>query len=148
MKIAYAFLIVTLLYACTKSASEKVSDPLAIFPMDKEWEFISSMDKDRIIIQIKRTESNKLTYRIELLRNYYGLPLDYGTLVLTDIASDSTFNFSGGNEDCKLSVKMYQSSEPGGGKRMILERICSDTTKNISSSDFPPLWRKGEAHSH
>jgi hypothetical protein len=148
VKIAYALSIVILLCSCAKPAPEKVSDPLSIFPMDTEWEFISSKDNDRIIVQIKRTEGNKLTYRIELLRNYYGLPLDYGTLVLTDVASDSTFNFSGGNEACKLSLKMYQSSEHGGGKRVILERMCSDTTKNISTSDFPPLWRKGEAHSH
>ncbi len=148
MKIAYSLSIVILLYSCTKPPHERVSDPLTIFPMNTEWEFISSKANDRIIILIKRTDDSKLSYRIELLRNYYGLPLDYGTLVLTEVASDSIFNFSGGNEECKLSLKMYQSSQPGGGKRVILERMCSDTTKNISTSDFPPLWRKGEAHSH
>jgi hypothetical protein len=147
LKIAYVLPVVTLLYSCGRPTSEKISDPLAIFPLNTEWEFISSKDKDRIIVLIKRTDDNKLTYRIELLRNYYGLPLDQGILVLNDAGNDSTFNFSGGNEECKLSLKMYQSTGPGGGKRMIIERTCNDTTKNISSSDFPPLWRRGEAHS-
>jgi hypothetical protein len=135
------------LYGCAGSGSKKESDLMVIFPLNTEWEFISSKDSDRIIMLIKRTEKNKLTYRIELLRNYFGLPLDYGTLVLNNVDNDSTFNFSGGNEECKVKLKMYQSNEPGGGKRVILERTCSDITKNIYPSDFPPLWRKGEAHS-
>lgn len=134
------------LIACS-GPSDKVSDPLAAFPLNTEWEFLSGLGKDRIIMQLKRTEENKFTYRIELMKGYYGLPLDYGTVSLKQIEKDSSFSFAGGSEECQITLKMYQSKEPSGGKRIIIERTCSDTTKNISSSDFEPLWRRGEAHS-
>ena len=141
-------LLIILSFACSCSgSSEKASDPLEMFPLNAEWEFISGLGKDRIIMMLKRTEENKFTYRIELMKNYYGLPLDYGSLSLTQMEADSSFNFVGGNDDCQLKLKMYQSKELKGGKRIIIERTCSDTTKNISSSDFDPLWRRGEAHS-
>jgi hypothetical protein len=132
--------------SCTVS-SEKVSDPLAMFPVNDEWEFLSSLGKDGIIMLLKRTEENKFTYRIEFMKNYYGLPLDYGTVSLKQIEKDSSLSFEGGNAECRLKLKMYQSKEKNGGKRVILERTCSDTTKNISRSHFEPLWRRGEAHS-
>src|SRR5688572_11432749 len=136
------------LIACSGSgSSEKVSDPLAAFPLNSEWEFLSGLGKDRIIMMLKRTEENKFTYRIELMKDYYGLPLDYGTVSLEQIEKDSSFSFVGGSEECQLRLKMYQSKERSGGKRIIVERTCSDSTKNISSSDFTPLWRRGEAHS-
>ena len=140
--------IVFFLFACSCSgSSEKVSDPLAIFPLNDEWEFLSGLGKDRIIMLLKRTEENKFTYRIELMKDYYGMPLDYGTLSLKQIEKDSSFSFMCGNEECQLKLKMFQSKEPKGGKRIIIERTCRDTTKNISHSDFEPLWRRGEAHS-
>ena len=135
------------LLACSGS-SEKVSDPLQAFPLNTECEFLSGLGKDRIIMLLKRTEENKFTYRIELMKDYYGLPLDYGTVSLEPIEKDSSFSFVGGSEECQLRLKMYQSKEPSGGKRLIVERTCSDSTKNISSSDFTPLWRRGEAHSN
>src|SRR5688572_19201605 len=136
------------LVACSCSGpSEKVSDPLAAFPLNTEWEFLSGLGKDRIIMLLKRTEENKFTYRIELMKDYYGMPLDYGTVSLKQMEKDSSFSFVGGNDECQLELRMYQSKEPKGGKRIIIERMCNDTTKNISSSDFEPLWRRGEAHS-
>jgi hypothetical protein len=134
------------LLACSGS-SEKVSDPLPSFPLNTEWEFLSGLGKDRIIMLLKRTEENKFTYRIELMKDYYGLPLDYGTVSLEHIEKDSSFSFVGGSEGCQIKLTMYQSKEPSGGNRIIVERTCSDSTKNISSSDFTPLWRRGEAHS-
>jgi hypothetical protein len=140
--------IIIFLIACSGSGpSEKVSDPLATFPLNTEWEFLSGLGKDRIIMMLKRTEENKFTYRIELMKDYYGLPLDYGTVSLKQIEKDSALSFVGGSEECQIRLKMYQSKEPSGGKRIIIERTCSDTTKNISPSDFTPLWRRGEAHS-
>ena len=136
-----------LLYSCAGTTSEKVYDPLAMFPMNDQWEFISSKDNNRIAVLIKRTDDTKFTYRIELLRNWFGLPLDNGILTFKKMDSDSTFTFSGGNVECKVFLKMYQSTEKGGGKRLVLERTCIDSTKNIATSDFPPLWRKGESHS-
>src|SRR5688572_31062146 len=80
------------LFACSGS-SEKVSDPLAMFPLNDEWEFLSGLGRDRIIMLLKRTEENKFTYRIELVKDYYGLPLDYGTVSLKQIEKDSSFSF-------------------------------------------------------
>lgn len=140
--------IAILIFTCSCSGGYKESsDPLAMFPVNEEWEFISGLGKDRIIMMLKRTEENKFTYRIELMKNYYGLPLDYGSVSLAQIEKDSSFNFVGGNDECQLKLKMFQSKEPKGGKRIVIERMCSDTTKNISSSYFEPLWRRGEAHS-
>jgi hypothetical protein len=139
--------IVIFLFMCSCSRPPETShDPLPTFPLNTEWEFISGLGKDRIIMMLKRTEENKFTYRIELMRNYYGLPLDYGAVTLKQVEQDSSFSFEGGNEECKLRLKMFQSKEPSGGKRIILERTCNDSTKNITSSDFEPLWRRGEAH--
>lgn len=138
-------LLLIFLFACSGS-SEKSTDPLAMFPLNAEWEFISGLGKDRIIMMLKRTEENKFTYRIELMKNYFGLPLDYGSLRLEQMEPDSSLDFVGGNQECKLKLKMFQSKELNGGKRIIIERACSDTTKNISNSDFEPLWRRGEAH--
>ena len=135
-----------ILFTCGRTQSEDVADPLVMFELSKEYEYLSGLGADRIIMMITRTEKDKFNYRIELMKNYYGLPLDQGTVTLTHIEQDSTMNFEGGNETCELKLKMYQSKEPSGGKRIIIERTCSDTTKNITSSDFTPLWRRGEPH--
>ena len=140
-------LIIFLLTCSCSGSSEKASDPLTMFPLNDEWEFLGGLGKDRIIMLLKRTEENKFTYRIELMKDYYGMPLDYGTVSLKQMEKDSSFSFVGGNDECQLKLRMYQSNEPKGGKRIVIERTCSDTTKNISASDFEPLWRRGEAHS-
>ena len=62
------------LIACCSGPSDQVSDPLAAFPLNAEWEFLSGLGKDRIIMLLKRTEENKFTYRIELMKDYYGFP--------------------------------------------------------------------------
>jgi hypothetical protein len=141
------FHFIILLLACSCSgSSENVSDPLAMFPLNDEWQFQSGHGKDGIIMLLKRTEENKFTYRIELMKDYYGMPFDYGAVSLKQMEKDSSLSFVGGSDGCQLKLKMYQSKEPKGGKRIIIERTCSDTTQNISSSDFEPLWRRGEAH--
>src|SRR5690349_7095962 len=103
-------LLIILSFACSCSGpTEKSTDPLTKFPVNSEWEFISGLGKDRIIMMLRGTEENKFTYRIELMKNYYGLPLDYGSLTLAQMEPDSSFNFVGGNEECKLKLKMFQS---------------------------------------
>lgn len=114
--------------------------------MNKDYEFLSGLGTDRIIMMLNRTNENEFKYRIELLRNYYGLPLDYGTVTLTQIESDSSLRFEGGNEQCKVNLRMFQSKNSKGGKLIEIERTCTDTTKNIARSDFEPLHRRGEAH--
>jgi hypothetical protein len=140
-------LLLILLAGCSGSgSSNKSSDSLAGFQLNKDYEFLSGLGKDRIIMILKRTSENKFNYQIELMRDYYGLPLDFGTVALTQIGSDSSFSFEGGNEECQVKLRMFQSKEPKGGKRIVIERTCNDTTKNIASTDFQPLWRRGEAH--
>lgn len=139
-------LLLVFISACSAGGSEKRSDPLAMFELNKKYEYLSGMGANRIIMILTKTNDHQFKYQIELLRNYYGLPLDYGTVTIKQVDPDSTINLEGGNEECQVKLRMYQSTEPSGGKRIIIERICSDTIKNISATDFQPLWRKGEAH--
>jgi hypothetical protein len=139
--------ILIFLVACSQSTSrEKESDLFATFSLNQEYEYLSGLGPDRIIMKLTRTEKDKFSYRIELMRNYFGLPLDHGTVTLKGIEQDTLFNLEGGNEECQLKLKMYQSSVASGGQRIIIERSCKDTTWNIAGSDFSPLWKRGERH--
>jgi len=140
--------IVLLVFVCACSAggSEKRSEPLAMFKLNKEYEYLSGLGADRIIMKLTKTDDHQFKYRIELMKNYNGLPLDYGTVTIKQVDQDSTINLEGGNDECQVKLRMYQSTEPSGGKRIIIERTCSDTIKNISARDFQPLWRRGDAH--
>ena len=130
-------LTILLLFSC-RSAPEKVSDPLEMFPLNSEWQFVGSQNQDGIILLLKRTEQNKLSYRVEVMKNYLGLPLENGTITLNDAGND-TVNFSGGNDDCRVTIKMYESNEEPVGKRIVIEQICRDSAQNIRRNDFPPL---------
>jgi len=138
VKIPYVLPVALLLYSCSRPASEKVSNPLEIFPLNKEWEFVGAHDQDRIILVIKRIDQNKLSYTVELVKNYVGLPLDNGTITFDEVNRD-TLHFSGGSEECQLRIKMYDSDEEPVGKRAAIERFCRDSTQNIQRFDFPPL---------
>lgn len=139
-------ILLVFMFACSAGGSEKRSEPLAIFELNKEYEYLSGLGADRIIMKLTKTDDHQLKYSIELMKNYYGLPLDYGTVTIKRVDQDSTINLEGGNDECQVKLRMYQSREPSAGKRIIIERTCGDTIKNITATDFQPLWRRGEAH--
>ena len=140
--------IILLIFTIGFSAcgSEKKSTTVEMFELNKEYEYLSGLGADRIIMKLTRTNDEQFNYRIELMKNYYGLPLDYGTVIIKHVDQDSAINLEGGNAECQVKLRMYQSTSPSGGKRIVIERTCSDTTKNISTTVFQPLWRRGEDH--
>ena len=138
MNVPSVLLVILLLCSCTPTTSEKVGDSLEMLPLNKEWEFVGAQDQDRIILLLKRIDQTKLSYRIELVKNYIGLPLENGAILLDNVNSD-TLNFSGGSEECQLTIKMYESDEEPVGKRAVIERLCRDSAQNIQHFDFPPL---------
>lgn len=137
MKARHFLLFVVLFGACTP-ASERISDSLEMFPLNREFEFVGGQNQDRIILVVKRTDEEKFSYRVEILRNYLGLPLDNGTLGLDKVEND-TLNFSGGSDRCRMTIKMYESNEEPVGKRAVIEQVCKESVQSIQRNDFPPL---------
>ena len=99
--IAILFFLMT---CCHSRSVEKESDPFPTFQLNKEYEYLSGLGPDRIIMMLKRTKKEQFTYRIELMKNYYGFPLDYGTVTLNGMEQDSSFHLEGGNEECRLKL--------------------------------------------
>lgn len=112
---------------------------LDFIPANKNAIFKAIRNDNAIALRLKKIDTLRLEYRIELNRQWKGSRFDSGTVDFTALRGDSLFVFDGATIDCKLRVMLYRAS-PQDNFYAQVERVCSDSMDNITTTDFPVLW--------
>ncbi len=147
LTIRYFFILMLAIGSCVKKAddtggNETTQDSLALFPQGSWIKFVGTNMNDQIALLFKRDTTNTFKYRIELLRKWKGLPLDYGVLKLEKIEADSIYVFQGGNSHCEVVIKIYDTKGKFGRDYAKLERNCKDDSLDITIDEFQRLLYK------
>ena len=147
--VRYLLILILIIGACNKkiddnAISKTSQDSLAMFPLDSWIKFVSVNANDQVALLFKRDTSNTFEYRIELLRKWKALPLDYGLLQLQKIGADSIYVFAGGNSDCRVMITLYnvKGKFEIGQEYVRLERNCKDDSLDIAVDEFQKLRHK------
>lgn len=155
MRVTGLILFVLVISSCARKTDDKFSslnsidstkvngvDFLAMFPANDWKTFVGTNGKDQMAILLRRDTMNVFNYRIELLRKWKGLPLDYGELEFKRIESDSAYVFEGGNSDCVVVIRLYGAKRVGQDY-MQIERDCENDSLDITVNEFKRLTYKG-----
>jgi hypothetical protein len=127
-----------------KVIGEIQEDSLGIFPPNSWMAFINNNRNDQIALHLKKTSTNTLEFRIELLRKWRPLPGAQGVLRLQRIESDSIYVLEGSNSECEVKIKIYNAKQKfeSGRKYIKIERDCVDDFLDIPIDAFEKLWYK------
>lgn len=148
MTVKILFILLLVLVSCVKQNRQEASgviarDSVAVFSKDVDMTFVGVNTKDQLAVLIwKDTTTEVFQYRIELLRQWKGLPNDYGEMRLKGVRGDSLYIFEGGNSSCNVVMTLHGLGRVGFDY-LTLERNCSDDSIDIAPGEFPRLTYKG-----
>lgn len=137
-------ILTTFIVSCSPSQDKtdnvemisQTEGPLNNFDWHKGAEFTQIKDSEAIVLELKRVDSLEFKYRIELNRQWKGSSFDTGTVTFDKVVADTCILLSGRGTDCQLQIFLSNDSSRYNLYARI-ERLCSDTTRNILKDDFP-----------
>lgn len=148
MIIRILVILLLILVSCAKqrrqeSSEEITKDSITVLSRDVDMTFVGQNAKDQMAVLIwKDTTADVFQYRIELLRQWRGLPNDHGEMRLKRVAADSLYVFEGGNSNCTVVMTLHGLGRVGFDY-LTLERNCTDNSLDIVPGEFPRLTYKG-----